>query len=152
MAGSMAVTNLGDQHHILRFVKHRALRRDENDNVVGVLGEAFRLRDGESFLSAAWIEHYSGNTHEERIAQSISTFCNVVMKVKKKDAFVSGNVQDIKLACAQFEQKIRVVSEPDGDHAAHVAIRQYRDNNDELLELLAGEVWAQVHFPAPQTP
>jgi hypothetical protein len=69
--------------------------------------------------------------------------------IKPRDAFAVGNVGEIKDACAEFNQKIRIVSEPDpsprGLNLAYTAIRQIQTDSLELLELLAQDVWNDVH-------
>jgi hypothetical protein len=56
----MTITYLPDDHHVVRYVPWARLRKDEHENVIGVLGAAFRLRDGEQYLSATWAEFFSG--------------------------------------------------------------------------------------------
>jgi hypothetical protein len=54
----MVTTYLPDDHRVVRYVPWSRLRRDEDDNVIGVLGVAFKLRDGEEYLSATWAEFF----------------------------------------------------------------------------------------------
>ena len=49
------VRNLPDEHHVIRNVSWRRLRRDEDDNVLGFLPQAFQLRADEEYLSVNWL-------------------------------------------------------------------------------------------------
>ena len=53
------------------------------------------------------------------------------------------NVGVVKEACASFNQKIRVIHEPN-DNPAYTAIRNYKSDDLELLELLASDAWSDV--------
>lgn len=57
-----------DSDHIARHVPWSKLRKDEDDNVLGVLGEAFRRREGEGALSVNWVEYFEGEPGQQRIA------------------------------------------------------------------------------------
>ena len=56
--------NLPHEHHVVRYVSYQRTRRDENDRVVGILSEAFRLRPDEAGLSVTWVEHFPGEWNE----------------------------------------------------------------------------------------
>jgi len=118
------------------------MRDPEDGAVVGVFGDAFRLRDGEDFLSALWPEYYSG-TPSEQNAKAIMEF-SASVTVKPKDRFVRGNVGAIKAACAAQGDSIRITSEPETNLACHAAVRRYNDQKPELLEALAREAWADL--------
>jgi hypothetical protein len=99
------------------------------------------LRKGEDYLSASWLEYFPGTRHE-RLVASVAAFSKA-RTIKPSHGFTIGNVAAVKDACAGFGQKIRVLHEPDGDpNPAYVAVRRYRSDNMQLLELLAGEAWA----------
>lgn len=135
------VSNLDDDNHIVRHVPWARLRKDEDDNVIGFLGQAFALREGEASLSAAWLEFAGHPTRDENIDSTIAAF-QATRNIKRKDRFALGNVAEIKSACLQRNQKVRVVHEPVPGFDAHAALRQY-NNDDELLELLAAEAWSE---------
>jgi hypothetical protein len=46
---------------MVRYVPWSRLRKVEDDNVLGVLGGAFKLRTNEDYLSATWAEFFEGN-------------------------------------------------------------------------------------------
>ena len=110
--------------------------------MIGIFGDAFRLRDGEEFLSAMWVEHYAGTPSQQK-AQAIADF-SAAVSVKPKDRFVRGNVGAIKAACAAHGNAIRVTHEPVPTLASHAAVRRFNDKKPELLEALAQEAWAEI--------
>jgi hypothetical protein len=68
---------LPPDHHVVRYVPWSKLRRDENDNVLGVLGEAFRRRDEEKALSATWLEYFSGD-RDAQVTGAVQTVVQVL--------------------------------------------------------------------------
>lgn len=52
---------LPDGDHIMRHIPWSKLRKDENDNVLGFLPQAFQLRPQENSLSVNWLEFFDGN-------------------------------------------------------------------------------------------
>ena len=52
----------------------------------------------------------------------------------------------MKEACASFGSRIRVIHEPDkkNPNPAYTAIRNYRCDEIQLLELLASEAWSET--------
>jgi hypothetical protein len=140
---NMPITYLPPERHIVRYVPWARLRKDEDDNVVGVLGAAFKLREGEEFLSATWSEFCKGETHEECVAAAVRCISASKIEVKTKSGFPIGMVRRIKDACfADSKQyKIRVIHEREDDNEAHVAVRRWPSDNDDLLALIAEEAW-----------
>ena len=55
------ITNLPDEHHVMRYVPWTRLRKDEDDNVLGFLGDAFKLKPNEDHLSVNWLEYFDGD-------------------------------------------------------------------------------------------
>jgi len=55
------ITNLPDEDHVMRFVPWGRLRKDEDDNVLGFLGDAFKLKPNEDHLSVNWLEYFGGD-------------------------------------------------------------------------------------------
>jgi hypothetical protein len=141
----MAIKSLPDADHVVRHVPSKLL--DENGLP---FPQAFELRPNETYLSTSWSEFFSG-VIADRLA-GVACLMSHNRKVKPRDAFALGNVGEIKDASADFDLKIRIVSEPDpapsGLNLAYAAIRQIRTENIELLELLAQDVWNDVHSAA----
>lgn len=146
----MPTTYIPEEDRLVRYVKPLLVARDpETKAVLGVFPQAFALREGEAALSAAWAEYYSGQ-RAEQIQAAIAIF-KETMTVKRTAVFAVGQVGSIKGACEQFGVSVRVVLDPDMDttppHEAHVSILRYRDDDLGLLELLASDVWNDLHQP-----
>ena len=115
-------------NHILRYIKWNNLCKDENNVVIGVLAEAFKERDTESYLSANWLEYFPGNQQQQ-------TICAVqelrkCFRVKPKECFAIGKVGDIKSACAKYNTvKIHIVSKPTNANKSHVSVKMYPNDN-----------------------
>jgi hypothetical protein len=140
----MATKSLPETDHIVRHVPFKLL--DENGKP---FPQAYELRPSETYLSASWSEFFRGSI-ADRLAGCASMMFHY-RKLKPHDAFAVGNVGEIKDAFGEFDQKIRVVTEHDGLQGlnlAYVAVRQVRTDNLDLLELLAQDVWNDVHSAA----
>jgi len=137
-------TSLPDTDHILRHVSWSKLRKDENDNVIGINGDAFKLREAtksgkpETSLSANHIECYPGTTHNDKVISAIQDARNVIM-VKPKAGFAVCNVGCMKFFCREKKVKIHIVSDPTEHNKTHVAVKSIPADDDDLLDLLASE-------------
>jgi hypothetical protein len=133
---------------LIRHVKPSAVDRDPvTDEIRGVFVGAFRLAEGDDYLSAGWIEFFTGS-RAERISKSTAAF-RLALTVRPRSAFVLGVVATIKEACMRFNQRIRVIHEPVADFDCHVAVRQFRDGDNRLLLLLAESAWAEILSAKP---
>lgn len=141
----MPIVYVPEENHVVRYVSWARLRKDENDNVIGVLGAAFRLREDEEFLSSTWAEFHKQPTREENIHAAINTIRASKLEVKPKSGFAIGLVADIKAACLARPKnhKIRVIHESEDDNKAHTALRGWPRDDEDLLNLLAEEPWAE---------
>jgi hypothetical protein len=141
----MPTTYLPSEHHVVRYVPWTRLRKDEEENVIGVLGAAFRLRDGEDYLSATWAEYFPG-AHPQCIEAAVKAIRKSNIAVSVRSGFAIGNVGSIKDACLADRQKhkIRIIHEAEDDNPAHTAVRGWPRENDPLLQLLAEEIWCEV--------
>lgn len=139
----MATSYLPDNDHVVRHCPSQ-LCIHEGDQVVRIFPQAFLLRDGESYLSASWLEFFSGS-RDQRLTQVIKGVANA-RTVRPRHGFAIGNVGKVKDACGQFGHKVRIIHEPHPKkpNPAYTAIRRYKSDEIELLELLAGEVWSDV--------
>lgn len=138
---SRKIKNLPDDDHVMRYVPWTRLRRDEDDNVIGVLPEAFQLRQDEDCLSVNWIEFYTDPA--TRVYRSVLALRNS-RKAGAKSAFVIGNVGKIKAACTIHGCKVRVLHEPKEGEPAHASIRRLPRDDLILLAVLADDVFADM--------
>lgn len=128
--------------HVVRYVPWGKLLKDENDNVIGFLGEAFRRRSNEDALSATWAEYFKGSS-QTQITSSILAI-RASRSVGGKSCFAIGGVAAISDACAQRNQKVRIIHEPTTENKAHASVRRIPRDDMELLEILATEAWAEL--------
>ena len=129
-----------ESDHVTRYVKKRNLRRDEFDNVIGILHQALEHREDETYLSVTWVEHFDVEyeTGFLKAAEAISR----QLTVKKKDGFSTAQVQQFFNLCAQKGAKVRILHEADNDNnTGHAAIRRLPREDIELLDLLAAEAF-----------
>lgn len=138
---------LPPDNHVVRYVPFSKLRRDENDNAIGVHGVAFKLRDGEQFLSTTWLEYFAGPKNEQ-ITAAIRAIRASNLDVRPKSGFAIGRVDSIAATCAARNYSIRILHEPEDDNKAHAAVRRMPRDNDEFLELLAAESWSELFLNA----
>lgn len=106
--------------------------------------QAFRLRDSEVALSSGWLEFHAG-TDDHRIEAVKGEFA-AVLKIKRSDGFVRGNVGKIFGACLSYGLGIEAVHDADG-FPSHASIMNFKDDQEPLLDLLAAEAWAEFSEP-----
>jgi hypothetical protein len=140
----MATRYLPDGDHVVRHINSQLLIRDDANRVIGCFPQAFELRSSEKYLSASWLEYFPGTKHQRTVA--VIAAIAAARTVKATHGFAFGMVSAVKEACASFGQKIRVIHEPakDNPNPAYTAVRNYKSDELELLQLLAGEAWAEV--------
>ncbi|MCF8505473.1 MAG: hypothetical protein K9G59_11205 [Caulobacter sp.] len=109
--------------------------------MVGVLPAAFSLRPNEAYLSAGWLDFYTG-TRSERFAAAVNDYDASPLVVRETGGFAVGNVATIKAAGIRFGQAFRIVNEPKPKLDSYVAVRRYSSDELDLLALLADEAWA----------
>jgi hypothetical protein len=142
----MPITYLPADDHIVRYVPWARLRKTEDDVVIGVLGKAFKLREEEEYLSATWLEYFKCSTRTANVERAVKTIRASEIDVRPKSGFAIGNVGKVKDTCLADPKrhKIRVTHESADDNEAHVALRGWPKDNDDLLELIAEDVWSEV--------
>jgi hypothetical protein len=136
------ITNLPNEDHVMRYVPWRKLLRDEDNNVLGFLGEAFKLRVDEEYLSVNWLEYFDGD-RETKIQASVRTFRST-LTVGTKSAFGVGNVDKIKEICHARGATVRIVYEPTDDNLSHSAIRRIPRDDAILLDALAADAFVEL--------
>ncbi len=132
----MSQINVPDESDLLRHVPWAKLRKDGEENVVGVLYSAFQLRDDESGLSVTWLDYFTG-TDEEKFHASVAEFSKSY-KPSPKSAFALCNAGKIRALTAKSSNNIRIITVDDDNNLAHAEIRRLNQEM-ELLELLATE-------------
>lgn len=139
----MPPTKLPPDHHIVRNVSWGKLRKDENDNVIGVLGEAFKMRPVDDYLSATWLEYFEGD-RLQKVHSTILAMRASSLLITAKSGFAIGNVGRISEVVEEQNHSIRILHEPEDDNKAHVAVRRWPRDDMELFELIATDVWSEL--------
>jgi hypothetical protein len=138
------ITNLPNEDHVMRYVSWGKLRRDGDDNVLGFLGEAFKLRPDETYLSVNWIEYFGfEGDREAQIQASVKTF-RKTLNVGTKSAFGIGNVAKIKELCRARNVNVRIVNEPRDNNKSHSSIRRLPRDDVMLLDALAADAFLEL--------
>lgn len=134
---------LDDDDRVVRYVSWAKLRRDEDDNVLGCLPSAFLLRNGETYLSVSWCEYFDGSA-DECLRCCIEAIRSSKIEVRPKGRFAVAVVGRLKVGAAEGGRKLRIIHEATEDNPAHAAIRGWASEDEELLDLLAEEVWTEA--------
>lgn len=130
---------------MVRYIPFSRLRKTEDDVIVGVLGAAFRLRNEETYLSATWLEYFKQPTREANIESAVKAVRASKIDVRPKSGFAIGNVGEVKEICLRnSRRRIRIIHEPEDDNKAHTALRGWPSDDNDLLELIAEDIWSEV--------
>jgi hypothetical protein len=140
----MTTAYVPPEDSLIRNVPWARLRKDADDNVLGVDGSAFRLRPGETYLSATWLEFFPGASKTRKLHEAVRCIRNSDFKPSPKSGFAIGNVQNIASLCLSRAHKIRVVHEETDDNEAHVAVRRWPRDDAQLFEALAAGIWGEL--------
>lgn len=126
----------------MRHVPLTRLRKDEDGNVIGFLGQAFALRPDENELSVNWLEYFDG-TRDQKINELVKSV-RVTKNVGAKSAFALGNVGKIKRTCAESGAQVRIVYDGNENNKSHSVIRRLPKDDDDLLDALAADAFTDL--------
>jgi hypothetical protein len=119
------------------------LRRDGDDNVLGILPDAVRPLEGQAEISVTWREYFAG-TPDEQLRRGFTAFTKD-HSASPKSRFAVGNVGAAHAAAEECEVKIRIVHEPEGNNPGHSTIRRLPRDDEMLLAMLAEIVFTELH-------
>ena len=134
--------NLPDRDNVARHVPWKKLRRDDNDKILGILPQAFELRNEEQSLSVNWLEYYEGS-REDRLRELVNAL-RTSRNLNKKDAFGIGNVGKIKSVCLNNSANVRVVYSPTKSIPDHCDIRNIPRDDLTLLAAVAEDAFSEL--------
>lgn len=130
----------------MRFVPYKQQLRDpENDSFKGVLNSAFRIRESDDGgLSLTWVEHY-GAKSTATYAHAAARFRDSLdsRKLGPKSAFAIGQAGETREVSRSHGKQVRIVHSPDGPNTGHVELRRFTDEDLQLLDTLAIEVYRE---------
>jgi hypothetical protein len=145
---SVPVRKLNDDHHLLRHVPARLLRKHPDTNeVIGVFADAFRPRPDEKGLSASWLEHFQDPT--DRMEKAIDDL-GAQRELAPKDRIATGRVADVADAFVAEGVRPRIVHDGKG-YPSHAVVRQIDKAPDAAFERLARSAWSTLSAPSPQS-
>ena len=132
-----------DGDHVVRHIPATMVDRDPNTNAVrGCFPQAFELRKNEEYLSTSWLEFFCGSFLE--CIAAVAAAMSKTRKIGPQHAFAVGNVGGVRAACAEYGMEVRILHEPNDDNPAYTAVRRYKSDEIELLELLASDAWSRM--------
>ena len=135
--------NIPDADHVMRYVSKNRLRRDESENIIGVLPQAFQLRPNEDALSVTWIDHFVGDK-ATKIKESVHVLRKAI-RVTETSAFAIGNVGGIKEVCiGSGASGVRIVYAPSKTNLAHSGIKKLPRDDAGLRAALAAEAFTEL--------
>ena len=131
---------LAEKDHVMRHVSYKRLEKDENGEPIGILPEAFELREDEKGISVNWLEYFKG-THQDNIVSSVKKF-RATRKIGKTSGYGIGVVGKLQDVCAKHgANKVRVLLDEEPNNKSHsIIIRMPKDNLD-ILQAIAQEVF-----------
>lgn len=139
----MSQNNIPEEDHIIRYVPWKHVAKDADDNVLGIMGEAFRRRPGEDGLSVNWLERADAPA-VSKLGKSVQLLTSG-LKIGAKARVAIANVAEFKSVSRRRNAKIRIVHIPVEGNEPHSEVRQFPRDDDELLELLAVEA-VSAHY------
>lgn len=134
--------------HVSRHVPYKKLIRDDNDNPVGILPQAFEMRENldEKELSVNWLEYF-GDNHTNNLNRMIIAFRLSRGRVGKNSAFGIGNVGILQDKCGEYGfTKVRVdhANKASKKNKSHARIIRLPFNNMQIMQCLAFDVFTEL--------
>ena len=109
------------------------------------------LREGETYLSVTWLEHFDPR-YDQGLIQAADAIRRQLI-VKPTDGFSTTAVGDFYDICERFDEKVRVLHEPENpENTGHVAIRRFPRDNLDLFDMLASDAFVDTRVAADVVP
>ncbi len=100
-------------------------------------------------MSVTWVEYFGPFGIAAKKAAAIAfRESQPSKKIGAKAVFATGNVQRILDAGSAFSKALRVVHDPVSDNRGHSEVRHFEDDELELLDLLASDVFSDINHVA----
>jgi len=135
---------LPDPDHVVRLVDYKRQERDPHtDAFRGIFPAAFELRDiDKGALSVTWVEYFK--SQDDPVRAAIEAICSAMKKSQEDSVFAIGQVAAIKSASETSGHSVRVIYAPTGNNKAHSSIRQFSNEDLELLDHWASEIFSDI--------
>lgn len=117
-----------DDHHVVRYCSKSRLGRDGLPTL-----EAFELREGESYLSAFWLEYFAGTTKHRRIDQVRQAATRVRLTLTEGGRLLELKVRDVREAGRAENCELRIHPRDDVDEPSHMGIDGWESEEQRAL-------------------
>ena len=135
---------LSRDQNITRYAAYKKQLRDENDQPVGVLPQAFTMRPiDKGKLSVNWVEYHDGE-YEDQLKSVVADF-RTKRDTRPSGIFVIANVGVLMDECGELKaNRVKVIG-PDGKkkglNPSHASINDLPENDAEIMQCLAAKVF-----------
>ncbi|MBV1834439.1 MULTISPECIES: hypothetical protein [Acetobacteraceae] len=144
-----------DSDHVVRYVSYTRQARDVDNKLIGngLLWASLQQKRDETFVSVNWLEYHKKSVSSLSRDESLKLVRNDLAsafppKPTSKALLAIGNVGQIKSTCAAAGAPVRITHEPTKNNPSHAGIRQLSTEENELLEVLATEVFIDTVLAA----
>lgn len=129
-----------DSDHISRYCGASSIESDGTVN-----GTAFRIREGEEYLSVNWLEFLGKSSRDEEIAE-IQNILRKKLRLGSRSKIAVAEVGTL-INHVQEERRLRIEHEPElPDDPSHSGIYGYAIEDDLIADIIA-EVFQET-YPA----
>ena len=133
-----------DEDHVARYYLKRFMYPDGTP-----MPDAFKLRDGETYLSVNWLECFGMSTMEANMACVREDFSKK-HSIVKNARFAVLNVDSIKRSMEESDRIVHVKHLKDNDYPSHASIEECARDDDSMMIILASIVVKNNVYPAKE--
>jgi len=141
---------LPDSHHIVRYIPPSKRFVDPNGERQGPSLAGFELRDDDrGGLSVTEIEYFGPMSDAARQAAAIAFRESLdSKKLSANGIFARSRIGTVKAAALNYGKQVRIVHDPKPKNLGHAQIRRFTDEDLDLLEHFAHEVFQEYEVVA----
>jgi len=138
--------DIPEDDNVIRYIEYKFLLRDDKGVTLGLLPQAFELRDIDNGkLSISWLEYCNEVTHQKNIDSSVKTFRKVINNHSNNCGYGIGKVKTIKEVGSLFGTgKINIVHSPSKKNKAHSSIIRIPNNDWDFMAALAEDAFLEL--------
>lgn len=134
-----------DQHHVMRFISPTKRFVDPDAVRQGPSFAGFKLGEkDDGGLSVTEIEVFGEMSADaRRNAAAAHRGATESKRLSKEGIFAWAKVADVRSAAVTYGKPVRVVHDPVPGNPGHAEVRQFSDDDNDLLDHLARNVFVQ---------
>src|SRR5258708_5450168 len=131
LGSSKMPTPIIAEQHVARHCRNRHIIKDSEGRPISVFGDAFALRENETYLSTGWVEFFAGvwRTQLSEVRNAMAAG----RETKPKDGLAVMNVGKLQDAAGARSVRVRVLHEPNETNPAYTAVRGIPRQHHHLL-------------------